>query len=268
MFPTEGFLMDISEIDLVHEFVLDDVHRCAYPNGRGMYGVVHCVEGTAEYRFASDERLVIEKGDTLLLSPWAVYSIFTQKTFRHYTVNFLIHREHSRPSILDKPYCLLKNTNAEQFLIRLNKLNNAWKQKSMGYEMLSISHLYALLSLFYFEYKNKQIPSDAMLRLQPAKEYIEQNFNLPITLEDLAKHCNMSITNFRREWQRLHFMTPMQYRDEIKLSHAKEYLISGLYSVDEVAEKCGFESTGYFIVFFKKHVGITPNRFKKRSITL
>ena len=134
--------------------------------------------------------------------------------------------------------------------------------------MLCISHLYALLSLFYFEYKNKQIPSDAMLRLQPAKEYIEQNFNLPITLEDLAKHCNMSITNFRREWQRLHFMTPMQYRDEIKLSHAKEYLISGLYSVDEVAEKCGFESTGYFIVFFKKHVGITPNRFKKRSITL
>ena len=91
---------------------------------------------------------------------------------------------------------------------------------------------------------------------------------LPITLEQLAKRCDMSITNFRREWQKIYNMTPIQYRDEIKISYAKEYLISGLYSVSETATKCGFENTGYFIKFFKNHAGITPNKFKKQSITL
>ena len=268
MLIDESFIMDIAKIDLAHEFVLDKEHRCEYPNGRGLYGMVHCVYGAAEYRFDSGERLVIEKGDTLLLSPLTAYSIFTQKEFKHFTVNFIIHRETSRPDILEAPYCLLKNASAEQFVIYLNKLTKTWKQKNIGYEMLSISHLYSLISLFYLECKKSSIPYDSLIRLQPAKEYIEQSFMLPITLEQLAKRCDMSITNFRREWQKIYNMTPIQYRDEIKISYAKEYLISGLYSVSETATKCGFENTGYFIKFFKNHTGITPNKFKKQSITL
>ena len=264
----DSFIMDISMIDLAHEFILDGAHRCEYPNGRGTYGIVHCVYGTAEYRFSSGEKLIIEKGDTLLLSPVAVYSIYTQEEFKHYTVNFKLHQKSSHLDILGSHYCLLKNTTAEQFLMHLNRLIKARAKKSPGYEMLSISHLYALLSLFYFEYKNKDISSDALVRLQPAKEYVERNFNLPITLEYLSKLCNMSITNFRREWQKVYNITPMQYRDDIRISYAKEYLTLGLYSVSEVADKCGFENTGYFIKFFKKRTGVTPNRFKKQSITL
>ena len=264
----EGFVMDIAKIELAHEFVLDREHSCEYPNGRGMYGIVHCICGVAEYLFDSGERLVVEKGDTLLLSPLTAYSIFTKKEFNHFTVNFRIHQKSSRLDILNAPYCLLKGTNAEQFIIHLNKLTKSWNQKSNGYEMLSISHLYALIALFYFEYKNTCIPYDPSIRLQAAKIYIEQNFKLPITLDTLAKSCDMSITNFRREWQKTYNMTPIQYRDEIKLSYAKEYLISGLYSVSEVATRCGFENTGYFIKFFKKHTGITPNKFKKQAITL
>ena len=134
--------------------------------------------------------------------------------------------------------------------------------------MLSISQLYALISLFYFEYKNLFIASEFWERLQPAKEYIEKNFNLRMSLDQLAKMCNMSVTNFRREWQKLYHTTPMQYRDEIRLSYAKEYLISGYYSVSEVAAKCGFENAGYFIRFFEKHVGVSPGVFKRRSLIL
>ena len=47
----DGFHLDVSKIDLVHEFVLDRAHRCEYPHGRGMYGIVHCISGTAEFRF-------------------------------------------------------------------------------------------------------------------------------------------------------------------------------------------------------------------------
>ena len=87
MFLGEAFFMDISKINLAHEFVLDKINKCEYPRGRGVYGIVHCISGTAEYQFNSGERLVVSKGDTLLLSPYTAYTIFTPKEFKHYTIN-------------------------------------------------------------------------------------------------------------------------------------------------------------------------------------
>ncbi|MBR4013619.1 MAG: helix-turn-helix transcriptional regulator [Clostridia bacterium] len=268
MFSEEKFFMDISRVILAHESVLDKINKCEYPQGRGWYGMVYCISGKAEFRFNSGETLVVTDGDTLLLSPYTAYKIFTQKEFKHYTINFNIHYDSSNLDIINKPYCLLRNVNSEQFLRHFSKLTKVWAQKNNEYEMLSISQLYALISLFYFEYKNLFIASEFWERLQPAKEYIEKNFNLRMSLDQLAKMCNMSVTNFRREWQKLYHTTPMQYRDEIRLSYAKEYLISGYYSVSEVAAKCGFENAGYFIRFFEKHVGVSPGVFKRRSLIL
>lgn len=268
MLLNDSFLMDISRIDLAHEFVLDTAHKCEYLNGRGLYGMVHGISGTAEYKFNSGERLTVTGGDTLLLAPDTAYSIFTHTAFRHYTINFNIHRKNSSLEMIDKPYCLLRNTDPEQFNRLFGKLTKTWTQKNAGYRMLSASHLYALISLFYYTYKNRLTPSDVSARLQPAKELIEQRFHSAITLEQLAKACSMSVTNFRREWQKAYHTTPIQYRDEIRISYAKEYLISGYYSVSEVAARCGFENPGYFIRFFEKNVGMTPGAFRKQSLVL
>lgn len=268
MLLSDGFYLDVSEIHLVHEFVLDRAHQCEYLNGRGMYGIVHCISGTTEFCFDSGETLTMEKGDTLLLSPNSRYSTYTQMEFQHYTVNFKTHENTLCPDFLNAPFRLLKGTAADQFVVRLNKLNKIWSSKGLGYEMLSMSQLYALLSLFYVEYKCQGLPMESAIRLRPAKEKIELCFNQPISLEILAKYCNMSVTNFRREWKKTYNSTPLQYRDEIRLSHSRDLLVSGIYSVSEVAERCGFENTGYFIRFFKKHTGITPAQFKKQSIII
>ena len=259
----EPFFIDISTIEIAHEFVLDKTHKCEYPNGRSTYGMVYCIDGSAEYKFSSGEILTVSTGDTLMLSPNAAYSIVTRKAFRHYTVNFRIHKKNSRLSIIERPYCLLNNVNSEQFNRYFGKLIKIWEQKNSGYEMLSVADLYSLLSLFYFEYKNLTIPINAATRLLPAKEYIEQKFNSAITLDILAKACNMSVTNFRREWKKVYHNTAMQYRDEVVLSYAKEYLSIGYYTASEIAAKCGFENLGYFIRFFKKHVGMSPGEYKK-----
>ena len=266
MFLNEPFTADISRINLAHEFILDAAHKCEYLNGRKMFGMVFCISGTAEYKFNSGERLTVEEGDALFLAPDTAYSILTHTAFRHFTINFDVHKKSSDLDIMGKPYCLLRRTDSDQLERLFGKLVKAWTQKNAGYKMLSISHLYALISLFYYEYKKQLTPSDHDARLQPAKDYVEQNFSFPITLEQLAKLCNMSVTNFRREWQKAYHVTPIQYRDEIRISYAKEYLICGYYSVSEVAARCGFDDPGYFIRFFEKHIGMTPGAFKKRFL--
>ena len=262
MVPTDDFYLDIEKIHIAHEFILNRVHRCAYPAGRGHYGLI-CVQcGRAEYRFRTGERLKISEGEFLFLSPDCAYTIVTEKDFKHYTVNFDIHEHSSDLNVLSRPYCLLQGKSMESMERVFKELVSTWNMKKAGYEMRSVGYLYELLSQFYLEYSHGQDAASHQ-RLLPAKEYIEQHFDSPITLERLAFLSDMSVTNFRREWQRYYSKTPIQYRDSIRLYYAKEYLSSGYYSVTEIAKKCGFDDISYFGRYFKKKTGSTPGEFKK-----
>ena len=68
MLLTNSFFLDIKEIHLAHKYVLDRVHRCEYPYGRGHYGIVFVLSGQAEYRFYTGERITVSDRDVLLLS--------------------------------------------------------------------------------------------------------------------------------------------------------------------------------------------------------
>ena len=71
----------------------------------------------------------------------------------------------------------------------------------------------------------------------------------------------MSETNFRRAFLSAIGETPMRYRDKMLIGLAKDYLLSGFYTVAETAEKCGFDDPSYFGRFFKKHTGVSPGKF-------
>ena len=96
MLFTDGFFVDVKNIQLAHEYILDRTRRCEYPYGRGHYGLVCVLSGRAESRFYTGERIILSYGDVLFLFPNCSYSIATEKEFKHYTVNFDIHEELSR----------------------------------------------------------------------------------------------------------------------------------------------------------------------------
>ena len=265
MLLTDGFYLDIKGINIAHEFTLNSIHGCEYPRGRGWYGLVYVLGGKADYRFFTGDKLSAERGDVLFLSPDCAYSIATEKEFRHYTVNFDIHESSSRFDALNQPYCILHEENTAQLAQIFKELIDVWRLKRSGYEMRAVGYLYKLLSLFYFEYTADRNPAPYQ-RLLPAKEHIEQHYDEPVTLEQLAFLSDMSITNFRREWKKHYSESPIQYRDSIRLFYAKEYLNSGYYTITEVAKRCGFDDASYFVRFFKHRTGVTPGEFKRRFL--
>lgn len=262
---TDGFYLDVEKIHIAHEFILDRIHRCEYPAGRGQFGLVYVQSGKAEYRFFNETHFTIGEGDVLFLSPNCAYSIVTEKEFKHYTVNFSIHEKSSELDALGYPYCLLQGKSTDTVERIFKELIGIWSSKKAGYEMRSVGCLYELLSQFFLEFTNQQ-NTVSQLRIFPAKEYIEQHFESLITLEHLAFISNMSVTNFRREWKKHYSVSPIQYRDSIRLYYAKEYLNSGYYTVTEIARKCGFDDVSYFVRFFKKKTGLSPIKYKKNFL--
>ena len=261
----EDFYMDVATIAVAHEFTLDVPHRCEYPNGRGLYGLVYAIEGEAEYRFATGDRCTLHRGELMLLSRCAAYAIAVKKRFRHYTVNFELHEETSSLALLAGTYVHVAPHDPDRYARCLAQLIAAWRARQAGYALGCTARLYELLTYVHHDLTADTQETASHARLRPAREHIERCFRENFELEDLARLCCMSLTHFRREWARLYRQPPMQYRDALRLAHAKEHLLSGYYTTAEVAAACGFEDTSYFVRFFKKHTGMTPGAFKRQA---
>lgn len=254
-----NFHIDVKQITIAHEFTLDGAHRCEYSSGRGSYGLVFAIDGEAEYRFVTGERISARRADVLFISPDSAYRIITKKPFRHYTVNFDIHKKNSSFKAITTAPGVMRLENAERLELIFKRLVNTWSSKNTSYEMLSVGILYELLSELYTAHLGSKDKSTE--RILASREYIERHFNEDISLATLARLSDMSITNFRREWAKNFHETAIRYRDSLRLHYAKEYLRSRYYTVCEVASKCGFNDVNYFVRFFKKHTGVSPGKF-------
>ena len=262
----DRFFLDIKEIYIAHEYEITEENKCDYTLGRGSYGLVFCISGSATYRFTNGEVLNVKAGDLLMIGKNSAYKIVLPKPFKHYTVNFDIHDGSSSLPITQDGYFKTSPQNFDEYKRAFKELTK--NRELIGDElrdMNTVGRLYSILGMLFKDEEEKTQETYQYRRLMPAKSYIEQNFGDNITLDTLAKIANMSITNFRREWLRAYGETSVQYRDRRRLESAVSYLMSGCYNVNEVAALLGFEDVSYFVRFFKKKTGLTPGEVKKQN---
>ncbi len=112
--------------------------------------------------------------------------------------------------------------------------------------------------------KEKRI-SNAVLR---AKEYIDKNFHLDITLEDVSKDICISPHYLSRLFKEEMGENFIDYLTNVRINKAKEYLKEGLFSVKEICYEVGYGDPSYFCRIFKKVVGTTPTEYKELSYLL
>lgn len=83
-----------------------------------------------------------------------------------------------------------------------------------------------------------------------------------LTIPEVAATLPMSPVYLRKIFNRELGIAPKEYLTELRIKRAKTFLLSGYYSVSEVAEACGFEDEKYFSVVFRNAVGISPSRYR------
>ena len=86
------------------------------------------------------------------------------------------------------------------------------------------------------------------------------NWNENRKVSYYAELCDMSETNFRRLFGEYMGMSPIDYRNDIRLINAKAMLQSGEYNVSEAAFESGFSNLSFFIRLYKKKYGHTPKQ--------
>ena len=107
----------------------------------------------------------------------------------------------------------------------------------------------------------KKIRDNKPIRL--AKQYIKENYNKSINLEDVASMIGFNPAYFSSMFKKETGENLIDYVIKIRIQHAKNYLLQTDLSVDDIASLIGYSDTKYFTKLFKKKAGLNPSEFRK-----
>lgn len=94
-----------------------------------------------------------------------------------------------------------------------------------------------------------------------AMTYIEQNFQKPISLNDLARHLSVTPFYVSKLIKANFGKNFTEVVAQARIEEAKN-LLKGQHRVKEIAYMVGFQSQSYFAKMFKKMVGVTPSEYQ------
>ncbi len=100
-----------------------------------------------------------------------------------------------------------------------------------------------------------------------AKQYIDQNFHNPLSVETIAKVACLSRFHFIRLFKHYYGRTPNRYLIEKRMLQAKQLLLAG-EKVHNTCYQIGWDSPSSFSLTFKKYTGSSPINYQKKQFSI
>lgn len=102
-------------------------------------------------------------------------------------------------------------------------------------------------------------------KLKEALAFLEANYEQKLKIEEVALAHDLNPEQFSRLARQLIGITPLQYLQNIRLGQAMELLLEEDLPIGEVAYLVGFEDANYFSRLFRRHVGVSPSKFRTKK---
>ena len=98
-----------------------------------------------------------------------------------------------------------------------------------------------------------------------AKEILDSRFfEAELSISSVAALIGVSDSYLRRGFRSAYGEGALDYLLRLRIRHAKNLLQSEFYTVSEIALRCGFHSSTYFIQGVRAQTGETPNAYRMR----
>ena len=101
-------------------------------------------------------------------------------------------------------------------------------------------------------------------RVKEAIRYMNNNYQSKISLEDIARACNLSKSEFCRCFKRLTRQTPFDYLLDLRIRKSIRLLEHEGCSITEAALGSGFFGSSYYTEVFRRYMNCSPREYVKR----
>lgn len=104
---------------------------------------------------------------------------------------------------------------------------------------------------------------DTLQRIQKAVAFIANHYTERINVGELAKLSGLSLTHFRRLFEKALGKSPVQYLTHVRVAMASAELKQGRKPVGLIAYEAGFNTLSSFNRHFKKQTGVSPREWRR-----
>ena len=95
------------------------------------------------------------------------------------------------------------------------------------------------------------------------KKFLEDNYLEPITLNSISRSFGINEFKLKKGFQQYFKTSVIKYMSELRMSRAREILMTGDMAVSEVSEMLNYSHPNHFSNAFRKHFGIPPSEVRK-----
>lgn len=99
-------------------------------------------------------------------------------------------------------------------------------------------------------------------RLRRAIEFMHDNYERELALEEIAAAAYLSEYHFARLFKQITGVTPHVYLANVRLEHARRLLSETSMPISQIAIKVGYQSQSHFTKMFKSVTGVTPRVYR------
>lgn len=231
--------------------------------------LIYCVEGRGRAQINNDHYQV-NAGDFLIV-PASLPHHYEADEDQAWTIYWLHFKGKMSDSIcesISRRYNSFKGSvNYSQK--RINLFDEIYTNLERGYSNDNITYanmcLWNFMASFLFDNKFNYIVKEQSADITTtAIDFMQQNLDETLTLADISKKVNLSVSHFAAIFHRKTGFAPIEYFNHLKIQKACQYLQFTEDRVNEISSHLGIEDPYYFSRLFKKLMGVSPNEYRKR----
>ncbi|WP_149275335.1 AraC family transcriptional regulator [Pareuzebyella sediminis] len=233
-------------------------------------------------RIVGDNISGFEKGDLVLLGPelphcWELLDAERDKVatciVTHFSEN-VVDSDFFKMPELEKVVCLLKQAN-RGIRFKTEDDSEIWQMLVELSESEGLEYYIGLLKVFnnLLKIEDREILSNPMNRssvfsqniekINKVYEYVFQNIQEGIKLEDASSVLNMAPSSFCRFFKKKTGLTFMEYVKNVRVGIAAKLLAETDKQITQICFESGYNNLANFNHYFKASMGKTPSDYRK-----
>ncbi len=238
------------------------------------YVLIYCVKGSGRYQVNGKHYEV--KANQYFILPAKVPHVYASNNEDPWTIYWV----HFRGTLAahyaegsEKPITVSTNLNS-RIADRNNIFEDIFMTLSDGYTIDNLRYTSSLLhfylgSLRYLPVYRKCHKREECVKAEDsvvtnaALQYMEENLEKPIALQDLANYTGYSVSHFSMIFRSNTGHSPLSYFNLLKVKKACELLETTDMKINQISCKVGIDDSYYFSRLFTKTVGISPKKYRE-----
>jgi len=197
--------------------------------------LVYIKNGTIRFELSDGTSVCAFEGETVFVPKGSACDIYYMGEKNH---SFSFFFETTSGCIAKK---ITAYTNNPRITELIEEAETEYLERTINNVNYYISYFYKLV---YLLQESSEAAKD-ILNIVPVIRYIDKNYSNSLKVSELAKMAGMSESAFRKAFNIYTGMSPIEYRNSLRIRHAEELMLSGV-SMSEAARTVGFNNITFF----------------------